>query len=303
MRVRKAIIPAAGLGTRLLPASKVLPKEMLPVVDKPAIQHVVEEAAAAGIREILIITSRGKGIIADHFDRAPELLQALAGKNKPDLVAAAAAGTDLADIFFLRQQEARGLGHAVACARSFAGGEPIAVLLPDDLVAARVPCLSQLLAVFQRRGRSVVAVQSVDPAQVDRYGVISARAIIEPNLFAVERLVEKPAPAEAPSNLAVIGRYVLTPKIFTYLADATSGKDGEIQLTDALDRVAATEGVYAWQFEGTRFDVGNKVGWLQANIELALQHPELSVWLRSYLDALAQGAGAQLQNSPGGGEA
>ena len=280
-KIRKAIIPAAGLGTRFLPATKAQPKEMLPIVDKPAIQFIMEEAIASGIEEILIITGRNKRSIEDHFDRSLELEQQLRAQGKYDLLKMVEEISDIT-VHFIRQKEARGLGHAVLCARQFVGDEPFAVLLGDDLVDAAVPCLSQLINVYLELGGSVLGVQPVPQDQVSQYGIVSPRPL-KPNVWQAVNLVEKPAVGETPSNLAVLGRYVLEPEIFDILENTAPGRGGEIQLTDAICTLAAREKVYAYQFDGRRYDIGDKEGFLEATVEQALQRPELRDRFMTYL--------------------
>ena len=280
-KIRKAIIPAAGLGTRFLPATKAQPKEMLPIVDKPAIQFIMEEAMASGIEEILIITGRNKRSIEDHFDRSLELEQQLRAQGKYDLLKMVEEISDVT-VHFIRQKEAKGLGHAVLCARQFVGDEPFAVLLGDDLVDAAVPCLSQLIDVYQEFGGSVLGVQPVPKDQVSQYGIVDPRPV-KPNVWQAVNLVEKPQMEEAPSDLAVLGRYVLTPAIFERLAHTPPGRGGEIQLTDAICTLAAQEKVYAYQFDGRRYDIGDKEGFLEATVEQALKRPELRDRFMAYL--------------------
>ena len=280
-KIRKAIIPAAGLGTRFLPATKAQPKEMLPIVDKPAIQFIMEEAIASGIEEILIITGRNKRSIEDHFDRSLELEQQLRAQGKYDLLKMVEEISDIT-VHFIRQKEARGLGHAVLCARQFVGDEPFAVLLGDDLVDAAVPCLSQLINVYLELGGSVLGVQPVPQDQVSQYGIVSPRPL-KPNVWQAVNLVEKPAVGETPSNLAVLGRYVLEPEIFDILENTAPGRGGEIQLTDAICTLAAREKVYAYQFDGRRYDIGDKEGFLEATVEQALKRPELRDRFMTYL--------------------
>ena len=258
-KIRKAIIPAAGLGTRFLPATKAQPKEMLPIVDTPAIQFIVEEAVASGIEEILIITGRNKRSIEDHFDRSSDI-----------------------QIHFIRQKEARGLGHAVLCARQFVGAEPFAVLLGDDLVDAKVPCLAQLIDVYEDYGGSVLGVQQVPQSQVSRYGIVAPHKV-KPNVWQAVDLVEKPEAEKAPSRLAVLGRYVLTPAIFEILEHTKPGTGEEIQLTDAICELARKEKVYAYRFEGRRYDIGDKEGFLEATVEQALKRPEIRDDFMAYL--------------------
>ena len=280
-KIRKAIIPAAGLGTRFLPATKAQPKEMLPIVDKPAIQFIMEEAMASGIEEILIITGRNKRSIEDHFDRSLELEQQLRAQGKYDLLKMVEDISDVT-VHFIRQKEAKGLGHAVLCARQFVGDEPFAVLLGDDLVDSAVPCLSQLIDVYLELGGSVLGVQPVPRAQVSQYGIVDPRPV-KPNVWQAVNLVEKPAVEEAPSDLAVLGRYVLTPEIFDLLENTAPGRGGEIQLTDAICALAAREKVYAYQFDGRRYDIGDKEGFLEATVEQALKRPELRERFMAYL--------------------
>lgn len=280
-KIRKAIIPAAGLGTRFLPATKAQPKEMLPIVDKPAIQFIMEEAIDSGIEEILIITGRNKRSIEDHFDRSLELEQQLKAQGKYDLLKMVEQISEIT-VHFIRQKEARGLGHAVLCARQFVGDEPFAVLLGDDLVDAAVPCLSQLIDVYTDLGGSVLGVQPVPSEQTESYGIVEPRPL-KPNVWQAIRLVEKPSPEEAPSNLAVLGRYVLDPEIFHVLENTPPGRGGEIQLTDAICALAARQKVYAYQFEGRRYDIGDKEGFLEATVEQALKRPELRERFMAYL--------------------
>ncbi|MEN6566455.1 MAG: UTP--glucose-1-phosphate uridylyltransferase GalU [Veillonellales bacterium] len=280
-KIRKAIIPAAGLGTRFLPATKAQPKEMLPIVDKPAIQFIIEEAIQSGIEEILIITGRNKRAIEDHFDRAVELELTLKQQGKYDLLGLVQEIADVT-IHYIRQKEAKGLGHAVLCARQFVGDEPFAVLLGDDIVDAKVPCLRQLMDVYEDCGGSVLGVQEVPQDRVSSYGIVKPRPVKE-NLWQAEDLVEKPAVEEAPSRLAVLGRYIIEPEIFPLLEDTPPGRGGEIQLTDALRRLAADRPVYAFCFDGRRYDIGDKQGYLEATVEYALKRPELRDKFLRYL--------------------
>ena len=280
-QVRKAIIPAAGLGTRFLPATKAQPKEMLPIVDKPAIQFIVEEAIASGIEEILIITGRNKRSIEDHFDRNLELEYSLKNSGKYDLLSLVQEISEV-DIHYIRQKEARGLGHAVLCAKQFVGDEPFAVMLGDDIVDATVPCLKQLIEVYEDCGGSVLGVQEVPRRQVCRYGIVKPQAIKE-RLWKALDLVEKPKLEEAPSRLAVLGRYVIEPEIFEILAATPPGAGGEIQLTDALRTLGKTKPIYAYQFEGRRYDIGDKQGFLEATVEFALKRPDLREGFLKYL--------------------
>jgi UTP--glucose-1-phosphate uridylyltransferase len=286
MAVRKAVIPAAGLGTRFLPATKAIPKEMLPIVDIPTIQYVVEEAVASGIEHVILVTGRGKDSILDHFDRAPELEAFLAAKGKDDLAAMVRAIAEQVEISAVRQKEAKGLGHAVLAAASLVGNEPFAVLLGDDIFDATPPCTRQLIDVFEERGQAAVALLSVPREQTASYGVIAGDSIA-PGLHQISAMVEKPTPEDAPSNLAIMGRYVLPPEIFALIEQTPPGKGGEIQLTDALDRLRRGPGILGCEFQGRRYDAGDKVGYIQANLEYALKRPELAARLRPYLREIA----------------
>ena len=280
--VTKAVIPAAGLGTRFLPATKASPKEMLPLVDKPIIQYVVEEAVASGITEIIIVTGRGKRAIEDHFDAAVELEQSLKASGKIKLLQGLQQLHRLANICYVRQPSPKGLGDAILCAEPFLSGEPFAVLLGDDIIDAEVPAIAQLIAVYERFHRPVVAVQQVPTSEIHRYGVIKGRQAGR-NLYDVSTLVEKPTPRQAPSRFGIVGRYVLTPTIFTWLRRLKPGRGGEIQLTDALAGCAETEGLYGWKLIGQRYDAGDKLGFLKATVELGLKHRELGPAFRRYL--------------------
>lgn len=280
-KIRKAIIPAAGLGTRFLPATKAQPKEMLPIVDKPAIQFIVEEAIAAGIEEILVITGRNKRSIEDHFDRSIELEMQLKSQGKYEMLGLIEEISNVT-IHFIRQKEAKGLGHAVLCARQFVGNEPFAVMLGDDIVDADVPCLRQLMDVYDDCGGSVLGVQQVAKDKVSSYGIVNPRPIKE-NIWQAIDLIEKPSAAEAPSQLAVLGRYILMPEIFELLEHTAPGRGNEIQLTDAICRLAAVQKVYAYNFSGRRYDIGDKEGYLEATIEYALKRPELRDKFLAYL--------------------
>lgn len=282
MKVRKAVIPAAGLGTRFLPATKAQPKEMMPVVDKPTLQYIIEEVVQSGIQEILIITGRNKSPVEDHFDRSIELELELERKGQLVLLAEVKAIADLAEIHYIRQKEPRGLGHAIACARSFVGEEPFAVLLGDDLVHARKPCLKQLLEAHERYQGTILGVQEVAREAVSRYGIVDGEQVAE-GVYLVKKLVEKPNPEEAPSRVAILGRYIISPAVFEILAWTGPGKGGEIQLTDALDELARKEAVYAYIFEGRRYDVGSKQGFLEATVEYALRREELRGQFLNYL--------------------
>jgi len=280
-KIRKAIIPAAGLGTRFLPATKAQPKEMLPIVDKPAIQFIVEEAIASGIEEILIITGRNKRSIEDHFDRSIELEMQLKEQGKYELLGAIEEISNIT-IHFIRQKEAKGLGHAVLCAKQFVGNEPFAVMLGDDIVDAKVPCLAQLINVYDDLGGSVLGVQRVPKSQVPNYGIIDPTPIKQ-NVWQALKLIEKPSIEEAPSDLAVLGRYILTPEIFEILEHTKPGRGGEIQLTDAIGELAKIQRVYAYNFYGRRYDIGDKEGFLEATVEYALKRPELRDRFLAYM--------------------
>ncbi|HHX50268.1 MAG TPA: UTP--glucose-1-phosphate uridylyltransferase GalU [Clostridia bacterium] len=282
MKIRKAIIPAAGLGTRFLPATKAQPKEMLPIVDKPAIQYIIEEAVESGIEAILIITGRNKRAIEDHFDHSVELEMALAQKGEWEQLEKIKKITDLADIHYVRQKETKGLGHAIYCARRFIGQEPFAVLLGDDIVIHEEPCLKQMLAVFETYQSNIIAIRQVPQEQVNRYGIISGR-LIAPDIQIVEELIEKPDPQKAPSNYAIMGRYLIQPEIFEILKDLPPGAGGEIQLTDALRQLGRTQKLFAFEFAGRRYDIGNKIGYLMATVECALNNPEITRDFHEYL--------------------
>ena len=285
MKVRKAVIPAAGLGTRFLPATKSQPKEMLPIVDKPTIQYIIEEAAAAGVEDIIVVTGRNKRSIEDHFDRSIELELELERKGKDELLQMVKAIPVIANIHFIRQKQPLGLGHAVLTASHFIGDEPFAVLLGDDVVVARKPVLQQMVEVFNEYKTSILGVQEVADSVVHKYGIVDGRHVDE-GIYKVKDLVEKPALEVAPSRIAILGRYILTPSIFSYLETQEPGAGGEIQLTDGLKRLAQNEAMYAYIFKGHRYDVGTKIGFLQANIEFALRNPEVTDDLKNYLDAL-----------------
>ncbi len=290
MRVRKAVFPAAGWGTRFLPATKAQPKEMLPLVDKPVIQYAVEEAVAAGIEHVIIVTSSQKRAIEDHFDISFELEHLLESKGDIEMLRRVRHISDLAQISYVRQKEQLGLGHAVLMAKEAVGHEPFAVLLSDDVIVSEEPCIGQLMRVYEQVRSSVVAVLEVDPQETDRYGVIDPVAPAGPTaderLFRVRGLVEKPPPDEAPSNLGIVGRYILTPKIFDKLEQTARGANGEIQLTDAIERLMAEQDVYAYAFEGVRYDAGTTMGWLKASVELALQRTDVGPQFRQYLSEL-----------------
>lgn len=282
MKVRKAIIPAAGLGTRFLPATKAQPKEMLPIVDKPTLQYIIEEAVASGIEEILIITGRNKKSIEDHFDRSVELELALAHKRKNKLLKMVRHISDMVNIHYVRQKEPKGLGHAIYCARSFVGNEPFAVLLGDDIVHAKKPCLKQMIEAYDEYKTTILGVQEVAKEDVSKYGIVEGRHI-EDRVYKVKGLVEKPSVEEAPSNVAILGRYIINPAIFEILEHTEPGKGGEIQLTDALKELAGREAMYAYNFEGKRYDVGNKQGFLEATVEFALRREDLREEFLKYL--------------------
>ena len=280
--IKKAIIPAAGLGTRFLPATKAMPKEMLPILDKPTIQYIVEEAAAAGIEDIIIVTGKHKRAIEDHFDHQYELEAALQASGKLDLLEKVCASTNLANIFYVRQKEQKGLGHAIWTARQFIGDEPFAVLLGDDIVESETPAIRQLMDAYEETGQSVIGVQEVEPKETHRYGIIDPLDK-EGRLYPVRRFVEKPESGTAPSNLAIMGRYVLTADIFDYLENQSEGAGGEIQLTDAIERLNADQAVYAFDFEGNRHDVGEKLGFVKTTIEYAMKDPEMHEELKAFL--------------------
>ncbi|MGO4185839.1 UTP--glucose-1-phosphate uridylyltransferase GalU [Paenibacillus sp. TAF43_2] len=283
MKVRKAIIPAAGLGTRFLPATKAMPKEMLPIVDKPTIQYIVEEAIESGIEDIIIVTGKGKRAIEDHFDNSFELEQNLFEKGKFELLNEVQKSSKMVDIHYIRQKEARGLGHAIWCARKFIGNEPFAVLLGDDIVQAEKPCLKQLIEQYDRYKSSIIGVQSVPMDEVSRYGIIDGKEIHD-RLYSVNNLVEKPKKEEAPSNVAIMGRYILSSRIFRILENQKPGAGGEVQLTDAIAELNRVEAVYAYDFEGVRYDVGEKLGFIKTTIEMALQNNELKFELFAFLE-------------------
>ena len=287
MRVRKAVFPAAGWGTRFLPATKAQPKEMLPLVDKPVIQYAVEEAVAAGIEQVIIVTSSQKRAIEDHFDIDFELEHLLEDRGDIDMLRQIRHISDLAQVAYVRQKEQLGLGHAVLVAKELVGHEPFAVILSDDVVIGERPCIGQLIRAYDETHSSIVAVMEVGADETNRYGIIGVDDQSEEldggRLHRVSRLVEKPAPEEAPSNLAIIGRYVLTPKIFDKLEQTPRGAGGEIQLTDAIEALMEEQQVYGYEFEGTRYDAGTKMGWLKASVDLALQRPDLSGEFREYL--------------------
>ena len=283
MKVRKAIIPAAGLGTRFLPATKAQPKEMLPIVDKPTIQYIIEEAVASGIEEILIITGRNKKSIEDHFDKSVELELELEKSGKMEMLEMVRNISDMVDIHYIRQKEPKGLGHAIHCAKSFVGNEPFAVMLGDDVVDNDVPCLKQLMDCYDEYKTTILGVQEVAPENVNKYGIVNG-IHIEDKVYKVKDLVEKPSIEEAPSNIAILGRYIITPKIFEILENNKPRKGGEIQLTDALKTLVENEAMYAYNFNGRRYDVGDKLGFLQATVEMALKREGLRDDFIKYLE-------------------
>ena len=287
MKIRKAVIPAAGLGTRVLPATKVMPKEMLPIVDKPAIQYIVEEAVAAGITDVLIVTGRGKGLIEDHFDNAYELEDVLRRKGREDVADEVAAIAHMANVHFVRQHKPLGLGHAVLAARSFVGDEPFAVLYGDDVIVSQESVTAQLCRRYERYGKGVVGVKEVSREEVKQYCSLAVSPLGEKE-FAVSDMIEKPSEMQIFSCWAILGRCVLPPRIFEILAQQGPGRNGEIQLTDAMAALARSEGMIAVDFEGKRYDMGNKLGVLQAQIEVGLAHPEVGEGLRAYLKELAK---------------
>ena len=290
-KIRKAVFPAAGLGTRFLPATKAQPKEMLPLVDKPLIQYGVEEALHSGIPNIIIVTGRGKSAIEDHFDVSFELEHLLESRQKLDLLASVRSVSDMINVSYVRQKEALGLGHAVLRARELVGAEPFAVVLSDDVIDAETPCLRQLLDVYEYFGASVLALMEVPPESISAYGVVDAEPVAQngarDRLYRVCNLVEKPQPGHAPSNLAIIGRYILTPEIFDCIEQVQPGAGGEIQLTDALKLMLRNRPVYGYRFEGTRYDAGDKLGFLKATVEFALRRPDLGAPFHDYLKSLS----------------
>ncbi|MBR4944818.1 MAG: UTP--glucose-1-phosphate uridylyltransferase GalU [Peptococcaceae bacterium] len=288
MPITKAVIPAAGLGTRFLPATKAQPKEMLPIVDKPTIQYIIEEAAASGITDILIITGRNKRAIEDHFDRSIELEMELERKHKDALLKEIKEISNIVNIQYVRQQTPKGLGHAVLCAKNFVGNEPFAVLLGDDVVDSNVPCLKQLMNVYERYNSTVLGVQQVGWNDVDKYGIVSGE-MMEDGIHKVKTLFEKPDREIAPSNVAILGRYIITPDIFPILERTEPGAGLEIQLTDALKELARHKAVYAYEFAGCRYDVGDKLGFLKATVEMALKRPDLHDDFAAYLRSLNEG--------------
>lgn len=287
MKVRKAIIPAAGLGTRFLPATKAQPKEMLPIVDKPTIQFIVEEAIEAGIESIIIVTGRNKRSIEDHFDKSLELEMELQKAGKDELLNLVEDISNLVDIHYIRQKEPKGLGHAIYCAKAFVGNEPFAVLLGDDIVKSAQPCIGQLVDRYNEYKTSILGVQTVDWNEVNRYGIVDCNKI-EDKVFKVKNLIEKPDKNKAPSNIAILGRYILTPKIFECIEKIQPGAGGEIQLTDALRELGRKEAIYAYDFDGKRYDVGDKLGYLQATVEFALQREDIGEAFMDYLKTIVK---------------
>ncbi len=289
-KVRKAVFPAAGLGTRFLPATKAQPKEMLPLVDKPLIQYVIEEAVDSGIESIIIITGRGKSAIEDHFDVSYELENLLSERGKEDLLETVQKVSNLAHISYVRQKKALGLGHAVLMARELVGDEPFAVMLGDDIIHAQTPCLRQMMDVYEEYSAPIVAIEEIPLESISKYGVISGKPVAykgaKDRLYKLDGLVEKPPKEAAPSNLAIIGRYILEPEIFELLASTQAGAGGEIQLTDGLRALLQQQQVYGWRFEGKRYDAGDKLGFLMATVEFALRHPDLGSEFRKYLKSL-----------------
>ena len=285
MTVRKAVFPAAGLGTRFLPATKAQPKEMLPLVDKPTIQYVVEEAVASGLNELVLVTGRNKRAIEDHFDAAFELEYYLQDRGKTEELAQIKTISELATVSYVRQKEPLGLGHAILCARTLVGDEPFGVFLGDDIIVSRTPCMRQLLEVYARYQGPVVAVMRIPGSDIGRYGVITPKPL-GGNVYEVLDMVEKPAPADAPSDLAIIGRYVLTPDLFPILAETTPDSRGEVQLTNGLRGLQQRRPIYAVEFEGTRYDTGDKLGFLKATVAFALARPDLADDFRAYLKGL-----------------
>lgn len=286
-KVRKAVIPAAGLGTRFLPATKAIAKEMLPIVDKPTIQFIVEEALKSGIEDILIVTGKGKRPIEDHFDSNVELEQNLSSKGKTELLALVEETTGI-NLHFIRQKHPLGLGHAVLCAKAFVGDEPFVVMLGDDIMQDKVPLTKQLINDYEKTNASTLAVMKVPHEETSKYGIINPISQVEPGLYDVKNFVEKPNPDDAPSDLAIIGRYLLRPEIFEILENQKPGAGGEIQLTDAIDTLNNYQRVFAHEFTGKRYDVGDKLGMLEANIEYGLHHPEIKVGLKEYLKTLIE---------------
>lgn len=287
MKVRKAVIPAAGLGTRFLPATKAMPKEMLPIVDTPTIQYIIAEAVKSGIEDIIIITGRTKRSIEDHFDKAYELETELEKSGKTDLIKIVQDISNMANIYYVRQKEARGLGHAIYCAKTFVGDEPFAVLLGDDIVSSHKPCLAQMMEMYDQYQSTILGVQTVAPSEVSKYGIVAGDKVAD-RVYTVQDLVEKPRVEDAPSNVAILGRYIITPKIFECIEHTTEGAGGEIQLTDALRMLAGIENMYAYDFIGRRYDVGNRMGFLEATVEFALARSDLKDEFMAYLKGIVK---------------
>lgn len=287
MKIKKAVIPAAGFGTRILPSTKAMPKEMFPIVDKPAIQYIVEEAVNSGITDILIVIGRGKESIENHFDRNPELENLLENKNKTSMSESIKKISDMANIYFIRQKEMKGLGHAIYCAKSFVGNEPFAVLSGDDVIDSKEPVCLQLMKAFERFNLPVVAAHKMPKEEIHKYGSLKVKHI-EDNLFMCSDMVEKPTPDKILSLYSILGRYVLTPEIFDILSVTPPGAGGEIQLTDALKVLSHGKGVITVDFEGKRYDIGNKLGAMQACVEFSLKHPEISNSFKEYIKKLAE---------------
>ncbi len=288
MSIRKAVIPAAGLGTRFLPATKRVPKELLPIVDVPTIQYIVKEAVDSGIEEIIFITGRGKSAIVDHFDHAPELEQKLEEQGKHELLESILEASSMASIVSVRQREPKGLGHAVLCAKDVIGDEPFVVLLGDDLVDDPTPCSKQMIDVFSQYGKSVAALMRVSDEDVPKFGIVGGHAVDE-RVYELDTMVEKPDLESAPSNLAIVGRYILKPEIFKYLEETKPGKGGEIQLTDAMARMMKVEGFVGYEFSGKRYDAGDKFGFLQANIAYGMKRRDIAPRLKAFMRELVKG--------------
>ena len=285
MKIRKAVLPAAGFGTRFLPATKVVPKELLPIADKPTIQYIMEEVVAAGIEEVVLITGREKGSIEDHFDTSVEMENHLKKKGRKDLLKMVQDISEMVTLVSVRQKEPLGLGHAILCAKKVVGNEPFAVLLGDDLIDARIPCIKQMMEVYDEMGGAVIAIQKVPSSQTHLYGIIQGKKVRE-RIYSVEEMIEKPKQGTTPSNLAIIGRYILPPEIFDRLEKVQPDGKGEIQLTNGLRELAKEMAVFGYEFIGNRYDAGDKWGYLEANIALGLKHPEIAPKIRRYLRSL-----------------
>lgn len=286
MNVKKAVIPAAGFGTRFLPATKVVPKELLPIVDKPTIQYIMEEVAVSGIEEVILITGREKGSIEDHFDTSTELENHLRKKGRSDLLRVVQEISDMVTLVSVRQKEPLGLGHAILCAKKVVGKEPFAVLLGDDLIDAKVPCIRQMMEIYQDMDGALIAIQKVPRQEAHLYGIIKGKKVRD-RVYSVEEMVEKPEKGKAPSNLAIIGRYILPPRIFDILEKVKPDRRGEIQLTDGLKELNKEVSIYGYEFIGDRYDAGDKFGYLQANLSFGLRHPEVGVKLKKYLKKIS----------------